>query len=80
MPTVLRKNGFRFLVFTEDHIPAHVHVFKAGKEVVINLGDDAVKPWVRENKGMKRKDQDQAVLIAAEFQEFLLAEWGEIHG
>lgn len=80
MPTVLRKNGFRFQVFTEDHIPAHVHVFKAGKEVVINLGDETAKPWVRENKGMKRNDQDQAVLIAAEFQDYLLAEWRKIHG
>jgi len=80
MPTVLRKNGFKFQIYTDDHIPAHMHVFKAGNEVVINIGDRTTKPWVRENKGMKRKDQDQAVVIASEFQEFLLEQWGEIHG
>ncbi|MFN0109437.1 MAG: DUF4160 domain-containing protein [Blastocatellia bacterium] len=80
MPTVLRKNGVRFQIFTDDYTPAHAHVFKAGKEVVINLGNDAVKPWVRENKGMKKKDEDQAVIITSMHQDYLLEQWGEIHG
>lgn len=80
MPTVIRKNGFRFQIFTDDHEPAHVHVFKAGKEVVINLGSEAAKPWVRENNGMKRADQDQAVIIASKYQDYLLGKWRQIHG
>lgn len=80
MPTVLRKQGFRFQIFTDDHEPAHTHVFKAGKEVVISLGDEETKPWVRENKGMKQKDQDQAVLIVAEYRDYLWEKWRESHG
>jgi len=30
MPTVLKKDGFR--IYPNDHLPAHVHVFKAGRE------------------------------------------------
>jgi len=80
MPTVLRKNGFRFQIYTDDHEPAHTHVFKAGKEVVISLGDETTKPWVRENKGMKKTSENQAVIIAADHQDFLLEKWREFHG
>ncbi len=80
MPTVLRQDGFRFQVFTDDHPPAHLHIFKAGAELVINLGDENLKPWIRENKGMSRKDSDKALLIVLQNQETLLEQWENIHG
>lgn len=39
-PTVKRKEGFEFLIYTKDHPPAHVHVWKAGDEVLFNLSDE----------------------------------------
>lgn len=36
MPTVLRKNGFEFFFWSNDHSPAHIHVFKAGGEAKFN--------------------------------------------
>lgn len=80
MPTVLRKNGFRFQIFTEDHIPAHTHVFKAGKQVVINLGDRQHRVSTRENRGMATADIIKALQIAADHQVYLLEQWSEIHG
>lgn len=35
MPTVLRKDGFNFVIYPDDHEPMHMHVKQAGKEVVI---------------------------------------------
>ena len=29
MPTVLRRDGFDVMIYTHDHAPAHVHVWKA---------------------------------------------------
>jgi hypothetical protein len=37
MPTALRKNGFEFFFWSNDHSPAHIHVFKAGGEAKFNL-------------------------------------------
>lgn len=40
MPTVLRERGFRFVINTDDHFPAHVHVFNGGNEAVIEFEDE----------------------------------------
>lgn len=39
MPTVLCQAGFDFMVYTHDHRPAHVHIWKGGNELIVNLGD-----------------------------------------
>jgi len=80
MPTVLRKDGFNFVIYTDDHEPMHTHIKKAGKEVVINLGDEDTKPYERENKGMSLKNRRRALQIAAEHQDYLIEKWREIHG
>jgi hypothetical protein len=79
MPTVLRKNGFIFMIYVDDHEPWHVHVFKQG-EVIINLGTDKTPVFTRENYGMSRRDERQALLIAAVHQAYLQEKWREIHG
>lgn len=68
------------MIYTSDHEPMHTHVWKAGKEVVINLGDENVAPFVRENNGMSNKNRRKALRIAGEYQNFLIAEWRKIHG
>ncbi len=72
MPTVLRKDGFNFVIYSDDHEPGHVHVKKAGTEVVINLGDENTKPYERENKSMSTQNRRKALQIAAEQQDDLL--------
>ena len=37
MPTVLRFNGLRAVIYPNDHRPAHVHVIGRGYEAVFNL-------------------------------------------
>lgn len=79
MPTVLRQEGFEVRIYFDDHEPPHVHVIKAGEEIVVNLGDETTKPWIRENKGMRQKDMRGALRIVAEYQPHLIAEWRRIH-
>lgn len=80
VPTVLRKDGFNFVIYTDDHAPRHTHIKKAGKEVVINLGDNNTKPAERENKGMNLKNRSKALQLAAEHQSYLIEKWRELHG
>lgn len=80
MPTVLREAGFDFRIYTDDHPPAHVHVVKAGEEAVISLGSETMRPWVRENFGMNRKDLRSAFFMVNERQTFFLQEWRRFHG
>jgi hypothetical protein len=80
VPTVLRKNGFDFRIYNNDHEPMHSHVWKAGKEVVINLGNGQMKPYVRENRGMAKTEERRALRIAAVYQDFLIEEWVRIDG
>ena len=38
MPTIVRDDGIIFVIHTNDHLPAHVHVkLQDGKECRINL-------------------------------------------
>ena len=80
MPTLLTQDGFDVMIYTRDHPPAHVHVWKAGAEIVINLGAERGKPWVRDNNGARQKVERQALMIVSEQQDFLLREWEQIHG
>lgn len=37
MPTVLRSSGFRIVIYSNDHRPAHVHAISAEGEAVFVL-------------------------------------------
>lgn len=76
MPTVLREGGFDVMIYTNDHRPPHVHVWKAGGEIMIDLDPVGI---VRV-EGMKRKDAARAVEIVEENRDDLLERWREIHG
>ena len=80
MPTILYQDGFEVMVFTNDHRPAHVHVFKAEGELVIHLGSRTKAPSVRSNIGMSRADERRALVMVGEHQAELLHEWRRIHG
>lgn len=76
MPTVLRKDGFAVMIYTQDHIPAHVHIWRAGGEIIINIASfEIIKV-----EDMSRRDSAKAVEIVEANHEYLLARWQEIHG
>lgn len=79
MVTVYRAHGLRFIIFVDDHEPAHVHVFGDGHIKVKLLGADGA-PQIVTIEGMKRNDVRRAMRIVAEQQQYLLSRWREIHG
>lgn len=84
MPTVLRFNGLRAVIYPNDHRPAHVHVhvhvIGRGYEAVFNLHCPEGPPELRENFGFSLKELNgiESMLVA----ELLTActEWEVIHG
>lgn len=78
MPTILRLDGFRFLIYQGDaeHAPAHVHAIKAGQMVVIDLTTVSV----RDIQGMGRTDVRAAVRITGDNLALLVSAWRRING
>ena len=37
MPTVLRKYGYRFFFYSNEHLPLHIHIEKDNKTAKFNL-------------------------------------------
>jgi len=77
--TIFRADGLRFVIFVDDHEPAHVHVFGDG-EAKINLLGLGGKPELIWADGMKRGDIRKAMKIVEEQQDAFLERWKNIHG
>lgn len=89
MPKVLEdlQNNFFVYIYPNDHIPAHVHIFKGRKndanqrEIKINIGSEVEPPTlVSANDKIKNKDLVAALRLVANNQEMLLNKWQKIHG
>jgi Domain of unknown function (DUF4160) len=79
VPTIHRAHGLRFAIHTNDHEPAHVHVFGDG-EMKIVIAADGGLPWAVWSVGMKRADEHRAMDVVMEKQSEFMARWREIHG
>ena len=76
MPTVLRSNGLRVVIYPNDHPPAHVHVVGSGWVVTINL----IGLAVREAIGCDEREARRALRLAGEHAEMLMNAWRRLHG
>ena len=88
MPKVLEdsQNNLFVYIYTNDHIPAHVHIFKGRKNdknpmrIIINIGTKKQDPsLVYAQDKIKDKDVVSPLRLVADNQEMLLSKWQEIH-
>lgn len=79
MVVVHRAHGLRFIIYIDDHEPAHVHVRKDGEAKVMLVGENG-EPEISYVVGMTRADQRRMMREISERQEMLLERWREIHG
>ena len=82
MPTVLKVDGFqiRIRLPPREHGPPHVHVWKAGAFVVIDLASGELPTRVRRVRGMRAADLVAAFQIVEGNVELLLKQWRKYHG
>ncbi len=79
MVTVLRADGLRVVIYLNDHLPAHVHVFGDG-EVKINLIGRGSAPDLVWADGANRSEVRRAMHLISEHHAALLQRWENIHG
>lgn len=75
MVTVLRKHGMRFVIYTADHEPPHVHVYGNGEARI-----DTLTLKVITQGGLSDRDVRKAVEEVRTYQPLFLETWRRCHG
>ena len=80
MPTILRFDGLRAVIYPNDHRPAHVHVIGNGGEAVFILNCPKGPPELRESYRFNSSELNRIASALWEKLSALCAKWSEIHG
>jgi len=80
MVVVHRAHGFRFVIYTLDHEPAHVHFVGGEGQAKIDLLRAGGRPEPVWSVGVKRSDLRRPFAEVVERREALLKDWEQIHG
>ena len=71
MPTVFNENGFRFFFYSNEHLPKHIHIEKAGKTAKFNIENvELVK-----SSGFNANELKQIRSLVELNQELLIDKW-----
>lgn len=81
----LRFGGVRFVVFSNDHPPRHVHGFHGETQAVVDLRRDRTVALAKRTDAIrpanaKRSDVKKILKAAAQCFDDLAALWEAIHG
>ena len=71
MPTLFIIFGFRFMFYSNDHTPIHIHVIKDGCEAKYNV----LPVELVLNHGFKRHDLSLIESIVLENKEIIIERW-----
>lgn len=75
MITVFRAGGLLFVIYLNDHEPAHLHVYGDGEARI-----DIRTLRVLSVRGMSRSEVARALAVIRERQDDFLKRWIDIHG
>ncbi len=78
MVVVYRAHGFRFVIYTLDHEPAHVHITGSGQAKISLLGPGA--PEILASVGIKRSDMRRLLAVVTGRRDEFLRAWESTHG
>jgi len=80
MPTVMRIDRLRVVIYPGDHSPAHVHVIGEGCEAVFHLDAAGGVVALRENYGFAARRIGRLRAALTRHREDLMAAWRHHHG
>jgi hypothetical protein len=73
MPTLLRKIGYRFFFYSNDHLPNHIHVEKENKTAKFNL----TELELINSRGFNASELQKIHKLVFEFAETFKNKWDE---
>ncbi len=79
MVVIHREAGLRFVIYANDHKPAHLHVYGDG-EAKIELFGPSGEPLLLYAVGMSKSDLRRAMRIVNDRKSEFLAGWSALHG
>ena len=72
MPTVLRKDGFKFFFYANEHLPLHIHITKGNDFAKINIETlEIIVNYFKSN------ELNKIINIIKENQSLLMEKWNE---
>ena len=74
-PVIVRSRGYRVIIFTNDHPPAHIHVRRAGKKARVRL--EPVE--LLNDYGYSSREIKQILKLVQDNQTVLLTQWDRYH-
>lgn len=73
MPTIFILFGYRFLFYSNEHLPIHVHVIKAGSKAKYSIMPVALV----ENNGFKPSELKMIESIIEDNEEVIAEHWNK---
>ena len=77
MPEIFREQGFKVVIYFDDHVPAHVHIFKGSAQLRVQIKDASL---LAVKGDISSKEIKKALKLVKANQAMLLKIWDEIHG
>ncbi|MFA5650277.1 MAG: DUF4160 domain-containing protein [Proteiniphilum sp.] len=74
MPEVLRKMGYTFYFFSNDHLPIHIHVRKGNGEAKFEFKENG-EIELKRSINMKVAEFKMAQSLAEAYQDEIIDEW-----
>jgi len=74
MPTVFIIFGLRFMFFSNDHEPVHIHVVKGNAEAKFSLLPEIKIIY---NHGLKASELKKSIDLIDENKEIIIERWNE---
>jgi hypothetical protein len=75
MPTIIEFRNYRIVIYTNDHMPPHVHCIGPGISARIEIKTRRVMS----NDGIGAKDLRRLADLIEKYETVLMDEWNRIH-
>jgi hypothetical protein len=72
MPTILRKDGFKFFFYANEHLPKHIHIVKGDNFAKVNL--ETLEVVINYFKG---SELNKVIEIVRENRTLFMEKWYE---
>ncbi|MDQ2731696.1 MAG: DUF4160 domain-containing protein [Armatimonadota bacterium] len=71
MAKILDADGVRLMIWSNDHEPAHVHIYHGGERIIIEMS----KPFRVVESYMKRSTARRAIRLAEQHHDEIIQAW-----